>query len=143
MGKYQVPVSLLKYHIKSEMLYATSHIHERIPKHSLLPPLLLLQSLKTTCEANVVACACNLITWESKWGKTIIMSWRLIWIRSEAQAGLRYRTIHCLSPLDHSPPTLKILFATMIFFFYYKPFNSYIILLNHNNLQGNFLYMIS
>lgn len=40
MGKYQVPVSLLKYHIKSEMLYATSHIHERIQKHSSLPPLL-------------------------------------------------------------------------------------------------------
>lgn len=142
MGKYQVPVSLLKYHIKSEMLYATSHIHERIPKHSLLPSL-LLQSLKTTCEANVVACAYNLITWESEWGKMIIMNWRLIWIPSEAEARLRYRTIPCLSPLDHPPLTLKILFATTIFFFYYKPFNSYIILLNHNNLQGNFLYMIS
>lgn len=66
MGKYQVPVSLLKYHTKSEMLYVTSHIHERIQKLSLLPPLLLLQSLKTTCEANVRACACNLSTWESK-----------------------------------------------------------------------------
>lgn len=66
-GKIPSTYKLVKnYHIKSEMLYATSHIHERIQKHSLFPPLLLLQSLKTTCEANVVVCACNLSTWESE-----------------------------------------------------------------------------